>query len=80
MIAPKAKSHRNQWRDEAERLRDEALLSRREWMAGQVAAGGQVTPPCQRPKTDGGPSPDQQYGREVVRLADAILAELEKEP
>jgi hypothetical protein len=52
-------------------------LTKREWMIGQVAACGSVLKPAHRTRTDSGPTTEQQYAREVIRAADAIMAGLE---
>jgi len=48
-------------------------MSLREWYVGQVLSSGVCMPPWKR---GGGPSPDEQFAKDVCSLADAILAEL----
>ncbi len=57
----------------------EVGMSTRTWLVGCALAGGMVAPPWKHPNPDGGPSPDVAMARDLCRIADAVLAELERD-
>jgi hypothetical protein len=52
-------------------------LTKFEATVNAVIASGEVMPPWKRPRPDGGPTPDQQYARCVLLLANAVWDEME---
>jgi hypothetical protein len=54
-------------------------LSALEQTASAVIASGSIRAPCDRARPDGGPTPEQQYAREVLRVAHAVWNELERD-